>query len=381
MRFPIFIFSIILISQSSYAFVVKKYEKTPKTMSTVSNIVSRYNQKKVMENLRDFVSCCRPSRLPGTDGHKKSADWIVSKIKEMDTSGESVLTIEEFDPDLNHAIEFYNNDFQTKIASRYQKNSAEYKKWKGFTDSVLSTIQSFKGLKGKNIVWEKKGLLSPDEVIILGAHYDTIVYNEKNFQVDARADMPGADDNGTGVAALLSMIEILSELNLAKTVRIVFFDFQELAFLGSRAYVEKHQAELKKNLTAYLNVEMLGNDTKLFDKTKKLRNFKAYIRRANDIGHMKDKAIAETIIKGGKRGGSAISWELMANSYDNSDHANFWKKGLTAVAFSQDLENDYNSKKHHTSNDFPETINQKSYYYAFRSIATGVLGWNYDFIR
>jgi hypothetical protein len=381
MRFLIFIFSFILFNPCANAFVVKKYEKTPKSMSTISNIVSRYNQKKVMKNLRDFVSCCRPSRLPGTDGHKKSADWIVSKIKQIDTSGESVLSIEEFDPDIDYAIEFYNNDFQTKVASRYQANSPEYKKWKGFTDSVLTTLKSFKGLKGKNIIWEKKGLLTPDEVIVIGAHYDTIVYNSKTFQVDPRADMPGADDNGTGVATLLSMIEILSELNLAKTVRIIFFDFQELAFLGSRAYVEKNQADLKKNMAAYLNVEMLGNDTKLFDKTKKLRNYKAYIRKTNDIGHAKDKKIAETIIQGGKQGGSAMKWDIMANSYDNSDHSNFWRKGLTAVAFTQDLENDYNSEKHHTSNDFAETVNQKSFYYAFRSLTSGVLGWNYDLIR
>lgn len=381
MSFRIIIFSLLFSVSSASAFVVKKYEKTPKSMSTISNILGRYNKKKVMRNLRDFVSCCRPSRFPGTDGHKKSAEWIVSKIKEVDTSGESVLMVEEFTPDLDYAVDFYKKDFQKKVASKYATNSAEYKKWKGFTDTIMKTLGNFKGLKGKNIVWEKKGLLAPDEVIMLGAHYDTIVYNEKTFKVAPRADMPGADDNGTGVAALLSMIEIFSELNLAKTVRIVFFDFQELAFLGSRAYVNKHEKDLKKNLAAYLNVEMIGNDTKIFDKTKKLRNFKAYVRMTNDIGHSKDKKIAEMISKVGRRGGSSINWEIMANSYDNSDHSNFWRKGLTAVAFSQDLENDYNSKKHHTSDDFPETLNQTSYYFAFRSIAAGVLGWNYDFIR
>jgi hypothetical protein len=380
MRFQIIIFSLLLFIPESYAFVVKKYEKTPKTMSTVSNIIGRYKKKKVMENLRDFVSCCRPSRLPGTDGHKKSSDWILSKIKEMDTSGESILTIEEFDPDIDYAIKFYQEDFANKIASKFKKTDAEYKKWRGFTNSVIATLKNFKGIKGKNIVWEKKGLLSPDEVIILGAHYDTIVYDQKSFKVTPKADMPGADDNGTGVAALLSMIEIFSELNLAKTVRIVFFDFQELAFLGSRAYVEKHQKELRKNLTAYLNVEMLGNDTKMFDKTKKLRNYRAYIRRTNDIGHIKDKKMADLLINGGRQG-SSIKWQLTPNSYDNSDHSNFWRKGLTAIAFTQDLENDYNPKKHHSSNDFPETLNQTSYYFAFKSLTAAVLGWNYDFIR
>ena len=125
-------------------------------MSTVSNILGRYKKKKVMSNLREFVSCCRPSRFPGTEGHKKSSEWILSKIKEMDTSGESILTIEEFDPDLQYAIKFYEEDFDSKIASKFKKSGPEYKKWRGFTDSVVTTLKNFKGIKGRNIVWEKK---------------------------------------------------------------------------------------------------------------------------------------------------------------------------------------------------------------------------------
>ncbi|MCO4792622.1 MAG: hypothetical protein KC493_02830, partial [Bacteriovoracaceae bacterium] len=88
----------------SQSFVLKKYEKVPKNMMTVSSFLARYNKKKVMKNLRDFVSCCRPSRLPGTNGHSKVAPWLVSKIKELDPSGDNLLTVEEFDPDIAHAM-------------------------------------------------------------------------------------------------------------------------------------------------------------------------------------------------------------------------------------------------------------------------------------
>ena len=128
MHFLIIIFSLFFLISESNAFIIKKYEKTPKSMSTVSNILGRYKKKKVMSNLREFVSCCRPSRFPGTEGHKKSSEWILSKIKEMDTSGESILTIEEFDPDLQYAIKFYEEDFDSKIASKFKKSGPEYKK-------------------------------------------------------------------------------------------------------------------------------------------------------------------------------------------------------------------------------------------------------------
>ncbi|MCO4795670.1 MAG: M28 family peptidase, partial [Bacteriovoracaceae bacterium] len=314
-------------------------------------------------------------------GHSKVAPWLVSKIKELDPSGDNLLTVEEFYPDIAHAMGVYKKEFEDNISSKFSKTHPEYKKWSGFTKSIQRTLTQFKGLKGKNVVWEKKGFLSPNEVIVIGAHYDTIVYDPKTFQVDTKSDMPGADDNGTGVAALLSLIDILSELNIPKTVRIVFFDFQELGFLGSKAYVDKHLKELRSTTKGYINVEMIGNDTKLYDKTKKLRNFKAYIRSKGDIGYFKDKKLADIIIKGGIRSNSSMKWTISPNSYDNSDHSNFWRKGIPSVAFTQNLEDDYNSKRHHTANDFPETINANSYYQAFKSIAGGIIAWNFDLIH
>ena len=48
-------------------------------------------------------------------------------------------------------------------------------------------------LPARNIIAERRGREDPDRVIVVGAHYDTVVWS------------PGADDNGSGVAVLLEV--------------------------------------------------------------------------------------------------------------------------------------------------------------------------------
>ena len=62
-----------------------------------------------------------------------------------------------------------------------------------------------------------------DEVVIVGAHYDTV------------RGSPGANDNGTGLAALLEIARLLAGQRLARTVRLVAFANGEQPFFGTRA--------------------------------------------------------------------------------------------------------------------------------------------------
>lgn len=60
---------------------------------------------------------------------------------------------------------------------------------------------------------------------VVGAHYDTV------------SGSPGADDNGTGVAALLALAEGYAQTTAP--IELVFFDQEEQGLLGSLAYVER----------------------------------------------------------------------------------------------------------------------------------------------
>ena len=74
----------------------------------------------------------------------------------------------------------------------------------------------------------------PNEVVLLGAHFDSW------------EPAQGANDNGTGVAAVLEAARVLKSLEIKPkaTIRFAFFSGEEQADLGSRAYVKMHQSEL-----------------------------------------------------------------------------------------------------------------------------------------
>ena len=93
------------------------------------------------------------------------------------------------------------------------------------------------GPKVANIVATFPGTRLPDEVVVIGAHYDTV------------ANSPGADDNASGVALLLALAGYLTENPPERTVRVVFFVNEEWPFsggiqMGSRVYAQRCKARL-----------------------------------------------------------------------------------------------------------------------------------------
>lgn len=95
-----------------------------------------------------------------------------------------------------------------------------------------------------NVIAERAG--STDDVVILGAHLDSVL------------DGPGINDNGSGVATLLSLAQPVSAfpLPLDKTVRFAFWGAEEYGELGSTAYVDSLSDAERARVTAYLNVDM-----------------------------------------------------------------------------------------------------------------------------
>jgi carboxypeptidase Q len=108
---------------------------------------------------------------------------------------------------------------------------------KGAVKIALDVRNTFEDhpAKERNVVAEIAGANSND-VVLLGAHFDSW------------DPAQGADDNGSGVAAVLDAARILKSLQVKPkaTIRFVFFAGEEQACLGSRAYIEKHQGELDR---------------------------------------------------------------------------------------------------------------------------------------
>lgn len=313
--------------QTAEAIVIQKFERNVKTGYAVRTLVEKLPRAKVEENLREFVKISRPSRLLGSEGHNKARAFLESKLKLFSINGGS-YSKEEF--------------------------------------------SSLDNINGMNFIWEKKGILSPDEVIILGANYDTFFSAGKSS-----VEMPGADNNASGVAILLSMIELLAELELPKSIKIVFLDAEEPGALGSQDFVKKLMTNIgNQKIVGFINLTMLAHDTKVSDLEKRLNNFKLYMRT-------NDQALASLVTSAGKRLYGNMEFKETVLSTEKKFPAtieSFWSLGLPAITLSQNREGDLNPR-HNTSNDFVETLNFNVFNNTYRYVTAAVLSWNYGIVK
>lgn len=166
------------------------------------------------------------------------------------------LTNEE--AELQQRLEAHVDQLSNQIGERnytrpMQLNAAVQFIQKAFEEFGFETqAQTFevRGIPVQNIEVEIKGNKKPDEIIIVGAHYDTVV------------GTPGADDNATGVAALIEMARLLQNKSLARTVRFVAFVNEEPPFfrtekMGSYQYARRCR-DLDENVVAMYSLESLG---------------------------------------------------------------------------------------------------------------------------
>ena len=87
-----------------------------------------------------------------------------------------------------------------------------------------------------NVVAEIPGRSKPDELVLIGAHLDSVY-----------AGGTGATDNAAGSAVMMEVMRILKTLDLSmdRTVRMVLWGGEEEGLLGSRAYIKKHFGNLE----------------------------------------------------------------------------------------------------------------------------------------
>lgn len=117
----------------------------------------------------------------------------------------------------------------------------------------LKAALSDKDVDGQNIVGEIPGGSRKDEVVMIGAHFDSWHAGT------------GATDNASGSAVMLEVMRILKalDLKLDRTVRIGLWGGEEQGYYGSRAYVKAHFGDPKTmqrlpdhaKLSVYFNLD------------------------------------------------------------------------------------------------------------------------------
>lgn len=106
------------------------------------------------------------------------------------------------------------------------------------------------GLICRNIEVEIRGSDRADEIVIIGAHYDSV------------AGSSGANDNATGAAAVLALARLLAGKRTSRTLRFVEFVNEEPPFfqsrqMGSLVYA-KHCRDRGERIVAMLSLETIG---------------------------------------------------------------------------------------------------------------------------
>jgi len=130
-------------------------------------------------------------------------------------------------------------------------------------------------LTSQNVIGKLKGETLPEEEIIVCAHYDS-AYSS-----------PGADDNASGVEAMLRVAENLVKKKLKKTVKFIAFGAEEYGQFGSNYYVEslKEQGQLEK-VKAVINLDMVGAGKTLVLASEP-QKFGSFVRKVIETSELK----------------------------------------------------------------------------------------------
>ncbi|BCO09912.1 hypothetical protein GF1_22880 [Desulfolithobacter dissulfuricans] len=208
-----------------------------------------------------------------------------------------------------------------------------------------------------NLEVEIAGSLQPEEIVVIGAHYDTV------------SGCPGANDNGSGVAALLELARLLADVRPLRTVRLVAFANEEPPFffskdMGSRHYAARTRKRQEK-IVAMLSLETMGyyrDEPGSQQYPFPLSLF--YPDTANFIGfvgNLRSHHLVRRAIGSFRRHASFPSQGIAVPSFISfitgvgwSDHSSFWKEGYPAIMVTDTAF--YRYAPYHTPADTPEKL-------------------------
>jgi Zn-dependent M28 family amino/carboxypeptidase len=212
-----------------------------------------------------------------------------------------------------------------------------------------------RGVGSANLIIEIPGISMPDQIVLVGAHYDTVLGS------------PGANDNGSGVASLLEISRLLAKTKPARTVRLAAFTNEEPPFflrldMGSRIYASRARRR-KENIVGMISLETMGYYSEVPNSQEypfPLGFF--YPNTANFIGfvgNIRSRHLVALCLEAFRRttkfpseGTAAPGW---ITGIGWSDHWSFWREGYRAIMITDTAFFRY--EQYHTREDTPEKLN------------------------
>ena len=194
----------------------------------------------------------------------------------------------------------------------------------------------------KNIACEKPA--STNNTIVISAHYDSRMEDINN--ITARA--PGADDNASGVSALIEVARILSNVSLNHSIIFVLFSGEEQGKWGSSRYAD-HIDKTEVDLDLLINLDMVGFSSQGSSNDFLIEYDNGNVVQDND---RYSYAVAN-LIKGIASRYTNLNATL--GILQNADYLPFEALGYTVIGFHDDGVT--KNPNYHTVADTPDTLN------------------------
>lgn len=206
----------------------------------------------------------------------------------------------------------------------------------------------------RNIEAEIRGIERPGEVVIIGAHYDTV------------PGSPGADDNASGVATMLALSRSFAGTRPARTLRFVAFANEEPPYfghaeMGSLVYAKKCRQE-NDRVVAMLSIESVG----FYSDSPGSQHYPAglglfYPSTGNFVafvGNLRSRSLVHKSLRPFRIIGALPSMgAALPNAIPGvgwSDHWSFWQEGFPGIEITDTAL--FRNPYYHASGDTPDRL-------------------------
>ncbi len=214
----------------------------------------------------------------------------------------------------------------------------------GITDVERDSFMCYTSYSGDtttlqiNIIASILGTTRPDEVYIIGGHYDSFSYGSP------LTNAPGADDNGSGSSAALEFARalVISGYQPEATIKFITFSAEELMLFGDAGC--EHYAQQAKddsmNIQLMINCDMISHTLQIVENSKVRINYYSGFIALRDLAMVATQQFS-------------LITPIIGSLNQYSDSYPFYEQGFPAVYFEEDDFSPY----YHTVNDVISNYN------------------------
>lgn len=242
--------------------------------------------------------------------------------------------------------------------------------WQALGYDVSRQEYAVEGVTCANLQVERRGASAPGDILLLGAHYDSV------------AGSPGANDNASGVAALLELSRLFAGARTDHTIRFVAFTNEEPPFFFTRRQGSVVYARAARQHSDRIRFMIALETVGCFEREAGTQHYPPLLRhlfpdRGNFIACVSNFRSLRIMRKfvGAFRRGSAFPIEhaalpALVPGVAWSDHLSFWRQGYRAMMVTDTAF--YRYPYYHSAEDTPDKLNYPEFARMTDGLATAL---------